>query len=79
VGETLLPAIASAEENQVLFGGVAALVASTRAKEGFTDMWRATWLYRLRPGVVQQRGFEQAMRKNFLGVKGMCLMGVGWA
>ena len=33
------------------------------------------WLYRRRQGWYISAGLEQAMHKNFLGVKGMTLMG----
>jgi hypothetical protein len=43
---TLLPSIASAEVNQVFFRGGAALAASNRAREGFTDIWSVIRLLR---------------------------------
>ena len=75
VGGTLLPAIASDEENQVLF-------------EDRLRWWPASELEKASPtcgvrlavqpevrGGASALGLNKAMRKNFLGVKGMTLMG----
>lgn len=75
VGDTLLPAIAAADEHQVFFRGGLAQAASDRRREVFTDVNGNTTLNAGGTGWYIGAGLEQAMHKNFLGIKGMTLMG----
>lgn len=74
---TIQPPAASAEDNQVFFRSGLAVLSSDRAGELFTDGHNATGRG-TNDGVTGWylgAGLDQGMHKNFLGIKGMSLVG----
>ncbi|MBM4123619.1 MAG: hypothetical protein FJ246_01475 [Nitrospira sp.] len=74
---TALPAVASAEENQVFFRGGFAQAATGRQNQLFTDTYNILGAGNNAGGTGWYigAGLDQAMHKNFLGFKGMSLLG----
>lgn len=74
---TFSPPVSSAEENQVFFRGGFAGATSDRRDEVFTDTGPNVGGLKNAgdTGWYIGAGLDQAMHKNFLGVKGMSLMG----
>lgn len=71
-----LPVPTSAEENQVFFRGGFAGLTSNRANEVFTDVYgRNNQRNDSTIGSYVGAGLDLGMHKNFLGVKGMSLVG----
>ena len=79
VGGALLPSAASAEEKQVFFRGGFAGLTSDRGGEAFTSAYNALGAGRNdgSTGWSLGAGLDIGMHKNFLGVKGMSLVGSG--
>lgn len=71
-----LPTWALAGEDQVFFRGGFAGLMSNRANEVFTDVFgRTNQLNDSNLGWYFGAGLDQGMHKNFLGIKGMSLVG----
>lgn len=71
-----IPALTWAEENQVFFRGGFAGLTSNRANEVFTDVYgRNNIRNDSSLGSYVGAGLDLGMHKNFLGVKGMSLVG----
>jgi len=70
VGGTLLSAITSAEENQVIFRGGLPWRPATELRRLHRPLVH-DWLYRRRSGWYSGAELERATHKNFLSVKGM--------